>query len=220
MPHIRYPAALFPAALLLAAVTAGPARAEDDFATQPGTMEARLRAVLVDPTISGSTTSVIGGGTSATDSVIPEADFTYFFTPNIAVEAIAGVTRHEVAATNTALGRADLGSVWLLPPTVTAQYHFGPESAIDPYLGAGLNYTFFFNSKVPSSGPVTSIDYGNNFGAAIQAGADFALGGGWLVNIDIKHIFLNTKVKIDGGAIDASVDLDPTLVGIGLGYRF
>jgi outer membrane protein len=50
--------------------------------------------------------------------------------------------------------------------------------------------------------------------------ADLALGGGWLINIDVKHIFLNTKVEIDGGAIDANVGLDPTLVGVGFGYRF
>lgn len=54
------------------------------------------------------------------NSIVPELDLTYFFTPNIAAEVIAGVTPHNV----TTRGGVDAGKVWLLPPTVTLQYHF------------------------------------------------------------------------------------------------
>jgi hypothetical protein len=52
--HICRAAALLPTALLLATVTTGSARADGGFTTEPGTMGARLRAVLVDPTISSA----------------------------------------------------------------------------------------------------------------------------------------------------------------------
>jgi outer membrane protein len=40
-----------------------------------------------------------------------------------------------------------LASTWVLPPTLTMQYHLAPEGKIRPYLGAGLNYTIFYSEK-------------------------------------------------------------------------
>jgi len=67
---------------------------------------------------------------------------------------------------------------------------------------------------------VTSVDFENGIGYALQAGMDIAIGGNWSANVDVKKIFLNTDVKVNGGAINADVDLDPWVVGIGIGYRF
>ena len=94
--------------------------------------------------------------------------------------------------------------------------HFQPIAKIDAYLGAGINYTFFFNQKSPAGTPVR---YDNTFGEAIQAGFDYDLGNNWVANLDVKHIFLNTKVYAFH-AVTADVDIDPTIVGAGIGYRF
>jgi outer membrane protein len=42
----------------------------------------------------------------------------------------------------------------------------------------------------------------------------------WLVNVDLKKLFLNTDVNINNGAIKADVDINPWIVGVGMGYRF
>jgi outer membrane protein len=148
--------------------------------------------------------------------VVPEVDFTYFVTDNIALELIAGTTRHDVSHTPTGI---DLGKVSLLPPTLTLQYHFMPKERLSPYVGAGVNYTIFYNEDAPG-GAVTSIDYDNSFGWALQAGVDYAIADRWYVNLDVKKLFLSTDVSINGGAINAKVDLDPWLFGVGVGYRF
>ena len=77
------------------------------------------------------------------NAYVPEIDISYFVTPNIALELIAATTKHDVGASDG----TDLGSVWLLPPTLTLQYHFAPTSRFSPYIGAGLNYTIFYNEK-------------------------------------------------------------------------
>ena len=64
------------------------------------------------------------------DSVVPEIDFTYFFTPNIAAELILAVTPHDVSGTGALLGA--LGDAWLLPPILTLQYHFTPGGTVQP----------------------------------------------------------------------------------------
>jgi outer membrane protein len=178
-----------------------------------GDIVVRARALWVAPQESSSV-SPIGGKVSVGNDLVPELDFSYFVTDNIAVEAIAGTTRHKV---NHPQSGTDLGKVSLLPPTVTVQYHFMPKERLSPYVGAGLNYTFFYDVD---SGAATSIKYDNHIGYALQAGVDYALGGNWSLNLDVKKIFLKTTASVNGGAIKADVDLDPWLVGVGVGYRF
>lgn len=160
---------------------------------------------------------------------MPELDITYFFTRNIAAELILGVTPHDVTATNvSAVGGAnvDLGDVWLLPPTLTVQYHFNPEGQFKPYVGAGINYTLFFNED---KGPVANaIDYDPSFGWALQVGMDYDLDGapgGWFLNADLKKISIEPEVTVDfttalNAKVDADVEINPLVFGLGFGYRF
>lgn len=55
---------------------------------------------------------------------------------------------------------------------------------------------------------------------ALQVGADYKLDAHWLLNADVKKIFLNTDVSVNNGAVRADVDLDPWVFGLGVGYRF
>ncbi len=176
----------------------------------------RIIGVLPDE---NSTIEAIGGEANVGDAVVPELDFGYFFTDNIAFEVIAATARHEVEAKGTALGDVDLGHVWLLPPTLTVQYHFMPKERFSPYIGAGVNFTLFYNE---SSGAATDIEYDNDVGPAFQAGFDMAITGGWSFNMDVKKIFLKTEATVEaaGTELEADVDIDPWILGVGLTYRF
>ena len=186
---------------------------------QAGDFMIRARAIGIIPENLSSSVSLIGGKVDVTATPAPEVDFSYFITDNIAAELIAASTRHDVSASGTALGHVDVGSVWVLPPTLTVQYHFLPHGLINPYVGAGVTVAFFYDSK-PAGGAVTKFGLSNNVGPALQAGVDISLGGPWYANIDAKQIFLNTEGRIDGGVIKAKTSLSPTVVGAGIGYRF
>ena len=97
--------------------------------------QVRLRGVSVQP----YEKSTVGGEDSdvnISNAFIPELDFTYFFNKNFAAELILGTSKHDVKVGND---EVSLGSVRLLPPTLTLQYHFYPTKTLKPYLGAGLN---------------------------------------------------------------------------------
>ncbi len=181
--------------------------------------QVRLRGLGVFPDASATVKasgSVVGGKTTATDSMVPEIDFTYFVDDHFALELIAATTQHRV--TNSLAGT--LGTVWLLPPTLTVQYHFAPEASVRPYVGAGINYTFFYSPKAPPA--LAPIHYQDHFGFALQAGVDIPVGAdGYFFNFDVKKLFLSTKVRATpSGAITADADLDPWIVGAGVGVRF
>ena len=195
--------------------------AGDDANTAQGPWLVRLRALEVIPDASSSNISVIGGEVNRiSNAFVPELDVSYFFTPHLATELILGTTRHSVTATNTALGSVDLGNVSLLPPTLTLQYHFMPEQLISPYVGAGINYTYFYDIN---HGPVaTSISYSNSFGPALQLGADIRLNKNWFFNVDAKKIWIksNVNVKALGENLSTTVKINPMVYGVGVGYRF
>lgn len=199
---------------LFMAAGAGSALADDG--GMAGTLEARARAVTVVPDPSATITvggAAIGGKTSISDSTIPELDFTYFFTDNLSADLIAGVTRHTIR--NSAAGR--VASVSLLPPTLTVLYHFDPNGPIRPYLGAGLNYTIFYDAD----SALPQIKFKDNVGYALQGGVDLPVGNGpYFLNFDVKKLFLNTSVSASGGAVRAHASLDPWLIGAGVGIRF
>jgi len=158
----------------------------------------RLRAVNVVPDESATITP-IGGDAEISNQFIPELDISYFWSENI----------------------VDLGDVWLLPPTLTLQYHFSPRADFRPYVGAGVNYTIFYGED---EGPVAAgIDYSNSFGFALQGGFDVPLNDTYFFNVDVKKVFLQSDVTVDAGdlgTVTADVDINPWLIGVGVGRRF
>lgn len=177
----------------------------------------QVRLRLIDVAPDESSTVSIGGEAKVDSAVVPELDITYFWTDNWSTELILATTKHNVDAIGTSLGDLSLGDTWVLPPTLLMQYHFNTEGTVQPYVGAGINYTFFYNAD---SGDVNDIDYENGFGFALQAGTDFKLDDHWHLNLDVKKLWLNTDVSINGGTVTADVDLDPWVFGVGFGYRF
>jgi len=158
-----------------------------------------------------------GADVNISNSVVPELDITYFFTKNIAAELILGVTPHNVKGAGVLAGNK-IGSAWLLPPTLTLQYHFTDFGAFKPYVGAGVNYTVFFNEK--AKGGFTDFDLKDSFGLALQAGFDYMIDKHWGFNFDVKKIFLEPKVKVNNGLVSGKVKIDPWLIATGITYRF
>ena len=198
------------AAIATAALAAPAAAAQGDW-------QMRLRGIGVLPEASGTVTVggvPLPGKIHVTDTIVPEVDFTYFFADHWAAELIAATNQHSVHQTTA----GDIGSVWLLPPTLTVQYYFYPEGSIRPYVGGGINYTFFYSPRSPLPG----IHYDSNFGWAVQAGVDVPFGNSrYFFNADVKKLFLSTDVTALGGVVRAKgVDLDPWIIGVGVGYRF
>ncbi len=229
MSALKHIAAVLLTATAAVAITSA-AQAQDFTGVKAGDIVVRARVVGVIPQEKGHVRSDTLGDLPITvnvdNSVIPELDATYFVTPNIGVNLIAGTTRHKATANAGALdlGTVNVGKVSLLPPTLTVTYHPLPTSRVNPYVGAGINYTWFYNGKGANDAPlnITNTKYDNRFGWALQAGTDVYLTNNWLLNFDVKKIFLNTNVKMNSavGPLSSKVTLDPWLVGVGVGYKF
>jgi outer membrane protein len=184
----------------------------------------RVRALGVLPNASGTT---LAGAplyhASLSDNVVPEVDFTYFFTKNIAVEVIAGMAHTSLTGSLTPFGvKNNAANTTLLPPTATLQYHFA-LGQFDPYLGVGANYTWFLETTSPltrSLGAGDAINIKPSAGLALQAGFDYYLTKHWALNVDAKYLFLETTGNTPFGPNTLHLSANTWLVGVGLGYRF
>lgn len=167
--------------------------------------------------------SANGGSTSPdlklsiNDKTFPEVDISYFYTPNVAVELVLTYPqKHDIRSNGSTVG-----SLKHLPPTLLLQYHFTGLGAARPYVGAGINYTMFSSVKFDPAVEAAlhpSIKK-SSVGAALQAGVDWPVGGGWLVNLDVKKVQIKTDVKASGTQI-GEFKVDPTLLSVGVGRRF
>lgn len=185
----------------------------------PSPWQIRLRALGVVTEDSGYVNAVPGSGLSYSNTVTPELDISYYFTDNIATELILGTTYANIEGKGAIGALGNVGKVWLLPPTLTLQYHFTNFGAFKPYVGAGVNYTIFYNQDV---GSADALHVKNTFGTALQVGFDYMVDQHWGVNFDVKKVFLKPDfdVTVDGAKLTGKADLDPWLIGAGVTYRF
>ena len=196
-------------ALALAAGLATPA-----FAAEPGSWTVSLGAHVVDPS---SGNGSLAGGTLEADvgsDWRPTVTAEYFFTPNLGLEVLASLPfEHEVS-----LNGVKSGSTKHLPPTFTLQYHFDGDT-VSPFIGAGVNYTLFFDQE--TTGPLagTDLDLSNSWGLAAHAGLDFRLGDKGTLRVDVRWIDIDTDVSVDGTDV-GTVNIDPLVYGVAYFWRF
>lgn len=173
----------------------------------------RVRAVNLDSANKDTT----GLDLTINNKVIPEVDFSYFFSPNLAAELILTYPqKHTLSA-----GGTEIGTLKHLPPTLSLQYHFAPNAAFRPYVGAGLNYTIFSDVKFdPAVDKALSPSVKHtSVGLSLQVGFDYEISKNLFLNVDIKKVQIGTKVYAAGTEV-GKFKVDPLLVGVGLGFRF
>lgn len=172
----------------------------------------RLRAISIEPLArTDNTLSALNVGVN--NALVPELDFTYMIRDNVGVELILGTSRHQVTSN---LGK--LGGIGVLPPTLLLQYHFNHAGRIRPYVGAGLNYTLFYNNGLHAGNQPIATD-NHSFGPALQAGVDVQVAKNLFVNADIKKIWMKTGTSLNGTSL-GTLHIDPLVVGVGVGMRF
>ena len=220
-------------AIALLAATGISAIATPAMAYEAGDWLVRGRIINVNPNDDSGVldTSVgnLGEGVKVDSDTVPELDITYMVDRNWGVELILGYSEHTVTGEKNNSNLGDVIDTKVLPPTLTLQYHFSPDSNIRPYIGAGVNYTYFFDEETAGATagtPGSKVKLDSSWGLAAQAGVDIAINDDRFVNFDVKYIQIDTTAKftnIANGAISNAkidADIDPFVYGIGVGRRF
>lgn len=135
------------------------------------------------------------------------------------------------AGNAAALGQVGTARAWF--PAVLASYTFDGPGGTKPYVGAGVNYTFFTDRRVETAytaafgGTASSAKLDSSWGHVLKVGVGIPLGGNWILDATYSRYGIRTKATITTTtpgvgdiARTMNVRVDPDIFGILLGYRF
>ncbi|MBG0801462.1 outer membrane beta-barrel protein [Methylocystis sp. H4A] len=170
-----------------------------------------LGSIGVGTGLTGANGVIAGASTNTSSAIIPMIDVAYYLTKNWAIEAICCIAPAHIQGTGTIA--SDFARTWVFPPSIMAQYHFTNFGAFQPYVGVGVNFTTFWNTRVnndtwsipfaPGSplagaqGVLSTFQYATvapSWGVVGQAGFDYMLNDHWGVNLDFKYVGLHPMV--------------------------
>ncbi len=185
---------------------ASPAHADDNWIIHVG-------AHVVDPASNNGT--LAGMKADIGSDLKPTVSVEYMFTPSWSVDLLAAVPfKHDVR-----LDGVKAATTKQLPPTLGVNYHFMPDATVSPFVGAGINYTRFFNTHGvgPLQGTVVKVD--SSWGAAAHAGLDIKLAPNWLLTADVRWMKIAGDVHVNGANV-GKAKVNPLVYGFSFGYRF
>lgn len=199
-----------------------------------GDVVVRFGAATVDPhTSSGhfSVAPLTGGKLDVGNDTRFGLSATYMLTNRLGVELLAATPfKHDIYLTHTPLGRTRIGSTRELPPTLLLQYRLPSYGPVHPYLGAGVNYTHFYDESIDNTtvGPLiggaqASVSLADSVGVAGELGVDIDVARGWFVNLSAWRMDINTtaRLRVNGQTVDkVSLSLNPWVWMAGVGHAF
>ena len=187
--------------------------------TRGGDWFTRLRALYILPNdSSGSVNTIPNSGVSVHPAWTGEFDFGYMFTKNLGVDLILATCNNSLWGKKSLSG-VKIGSAWLLPPTLTLYWRFFPDYIAQPYLGGGVNFTYFYGVDCSLAG--THLNLSTSWGGALQGGMDIFFYEDWLFNVDVKYVWIDTKATLSGStAGHVHVDINPWIFGFGFGRKW
>ena len=165
-----------------------------------------------NPAIAGTRSSLDGDGAATLSA-------SYYINDNIAVEAWGAADKfsHRVS---TASGK--VASVDAQPYAVSGQYHFGgADRIVRPFVGLGYYEANFDGETAEPTGALAGQRIGVETakGAIATAGVDLNISPTWFARGDVRYLQGKSDVRLDG--IDAGeAELNPVVIGVGLGARF
>jgi len=202
-------------------------------AHQAGDFVVRAGAVTVDPheksgKIKAGGMPIAGSKATLDSSTQLGLNFAYMFSDYLGVELLAATPfKHDIGVKGVGGGLdGKLGTTRHLPPTLSLVYYpFGNSEVVQPYVGAGLNYTWFFDSALTSDAKgkgFSGLGVKDSFGWAAQIGMDIDLGDNFLFNAQLRYVDIETTgtTKLGGTKVKVNMDVDPFVYMMGVGYKF
>jgi outer membrane protein len=198
-------------ALTLAALMAS--AAAPALAQEKGDILLGLGLGWVEPTQNSNT---LAGRIDVDGNLRPTITAEYFIANKVGIELLASWPfQHDV---NLA-GAGKVAEVKHLPPTLSLQYHFVNASKVTPFVGAGINYTYFFDESGKGALAGVNVDLDDSWGLALHAGLDYAVSERAALRADVRYIDIETDVEV-GGAPIGKVKIDPWVFNIAYVLKF
>ena len=183
-------------------------------------------------------------GASARSADTLGLSLAHFFTDNISGEFVAGLPpKHDVQGDASYSKYGKLGTVKQWSPALVARYHFfDAQTKFRPYVGLGMNYTWFSGETISNQNFVHS-EFGPNATMTAKAkaswnpvfniGANYTIDERWSLGLSVSYLPISTRATLttsnaiinaqgaQGTVVSSTkLKLNPTVAFLNIGYRF
>ncbi len=153
-----------------------------------------------------------GGQADIGNDVRPTITAEYFIRDNLGIELLAA-TPFEHSINIAGIGAA--GTTKHLPPTLSLNYHFPTNSALKPYIGAGVTYTTFFQEE----SALGTLELDDSFGLSLQVGLDYEISESAALRANLRWMDIDSDASLNGASI-GTAEIDPYVVNLAYVIKF
>lgn len=163
----------------------------------------------------------------------------HYWDDHLSTQAVLGYPpTFDTQGTGTLAPFGKLGSAQQWSPALLMKWHFREAAAsLRPYLGIGLNYTWFRRSRITNEafvatfyGPdaTTSASASSSWNPVYTTGVDYRLDSHWSIGASFSYAPLKTQSTVEANntqfgvpvVVTTDVQLRTWVAGLNLGYRF
>jgi outer membrane protein len=172
-------------------------------------------------TIATNGETIPGATATVSNNVTMMFDLGYDITKSFSIQLMGGIPpKPTVTGERTVAALGDLGAVRYGPLFVTGAYHLPRTHGWQPYVGAGTVYAIILDDHDRA---VSDLVVLNNFGFTLQGGVERSIADDLEIFVDFKQAWLAVDAhgKLTGEVpVTARITLDPSIVAIGVKFRF
>lgn len=166
-----------------------------------------------DATLDGADAEFDGSGAGTLSA-------SWYLNENVAIEGWGAVSKFDHRVTTGADGK--VATVSSQPWALSAQYHFrdGNET-IRPFVGLGYYQSNYSDEDQDSIGPYADdhIGVGTASGPMATVGVDLNFTDKAFARADLRYLHGDSDIEVDGEPA-GNADLNPVVIGVGVGVRF
>lgn len=169
--------------------------------------------------ISAGGAPISGSGIDISDDTTLSFDVSYFLNSSLALNFFGGFPATADLTGTGSLGGMTVGETKYGPAILSLQYHFPTNSSVSPYVGAGIARILFLEEQGDA---LADFDLKDAWAPALQVGMRYQMSDNWFANADIRYTPFETDISgtLGGAPVRGKVSVDPTILNIGVAYRF
>jgi outer membrane protein len=203
---------------IVASLAAAPAFAQD-----AGTSTSGKRFAIVggyaheEPT---GNASLNGSDADFDGSGAPTLGASYYINDNIAIEGWGAADKFSHRVRTGADGK--VATVEAQPYALSGQYHFrDAASTVRPFVGLGYYQSNFSDEDQDNQGPYADNHIGieSPEGPMATIGVDLNFNEHVFARADARYLHGSSDIAVDGNKV-GEADMDPVVIGVGVGARF
>ena len=144
----------------------------------------------------------------------------YYLNDNVAIEGWGAINKFDHRVTTAADGK--IATVGSQPYALSAQYHFrDADATVRPFVGLGYFQSNISDEDQDNIGPYANHHIGMSTpqGAIGTVGVDLNFTPNVFARADARFLKGSSDIAVDGTKV-GEADMDPVVIGVGVGARF